>query len=176
MTHSKDIRGEQYIDNKDIDEMKLFAFLKDHLDLELNVNNIIKMYQILTNDEQASFRKVNTRILTGEKFYIPTSATNIEKEMNELCDNFKHLNHPSDDDFDDIFKFILQFICIHPFPNGNGRLSAFLTQLLLSKFNLQSAIYIPLDALLNGIYISRTTQKIRKASGFFYKMKEYEYD
>ena len=29
---------------------------------------------------------------------------------------------------------------------------------------------------MNAIYLSNTTMQIRKASGFFYGMKEYEYD
>ena len=156
--------------------MGLFSFLRENKNLPLNVDNIIKMYVVLSNDKNASFRKENTQIITGEKFYVPTSKENISLEMEELCKNFSHLNSPKEEDFDDIFKFILQFICIHPFSNGNGRLSSFLLVFLLEKFGLKYALYLPIDALMNGIYSSKTTFEIRKASGFFYKMKEYEYD
>lgn len=176
MAHSKTFKGESYIPINHSYEMKLFSFLKDNISIDINVNNIIKMYQILMNDELASFRKENIRILTGEKFYIPTSKDNIELEMNTLCEKYKYLNQPQERDFDDVFKFILEFICIHPFDNGNGRISAFILQILLNKFNLKAALYLPIDALLHGLYLNRTTLEIRKASGFFYKMKEYQYD
>lgn len=176
MTHNESIRGNNYKDLKGSNELGLLKFLVSHKDLEINVNNIIKMYQILSNNKEASFRDSNAIIETGKKFYIPTSKDNIVMEMNKLCESFAYLNSPNKDDFDDIFKFILQFICIHPFSNGNGRLSIFLLELLLSKFGLSNALYLPLDALFAGVYITSTTMEIRKASGFFYKMKEYEYD
>ena len=177
MTHSEDIRGENYKGFNTANEMGLFSFLRDNKDIDINVETILKMYAVLSNEETASFRKENIHIKTSnDKFYVPTSGINVEKEMNLLCERFNYLNHPKADDFDDIFKFILQFICIHPFHNGNGRLSAFLISLLLMKFGLKNALYLPIDALMNGLYIERTTQEIRKASGFFYKMKEYDYD
>lgn len=176
MTHKASIRGEAYKELKNTNEMGLLRYLTSNKDININIDNIIKMYQILTNDANATFRDKNIQILTGKKFYVPTSKDNIYKEMKELCDKYSYLNNASLDNLDDIFKFILEFICIHPFSNGNGRLSALLIMHLLTKLGLVNALYIPLDALMNGIYISRTTQEIRKASGFFYKMKEYEYD
>ena len=177
MTHNSSIRGGNYKNFDNACEMRLFSFLKENKDLEVNIDNIKKMYQVLCNDDKASFRKENVHILTDEdKFYIPTSKDNIEKEMIDLCDRYNYLNHPKKEDFDDVFKFVLEFICIHPFDNGNGRLSSFIIQLLLTKFGLENALYLPFDALLNGLYISNTTKEIRKASGFFYKMKEYEYN
>ena len=176
LTHNESLRSEVYKGFKEANEMRLFVYLRDHQDLEVNVPNIKKMFAVMIEAEAGGFRDKNLQILTGEKFYVPTSPEKIEAEMERLCEEFKHLNHPSPEDFDDVFKFILQFICIHPFHNGNGRLSAFLTEVLLTKFGLESALYLPFDALLNGIYIHKTTFEIRKASGFFYGMKEYDYD
>jgi len=177
LTHNEDIRGEKYKEFNNSNEMGLLSFLLENKDIDINVNNIIKMFAVLSNDEKASFRKANSQIVTSEtQFYVPASKENIEKEMEQLCSDFKHLNHPKSDDFDDVFKFILRFICIHPFSNGNGRMSVFLLEFLLMKFGLKNALYLPFDALLNGVYINQTTKEIRKASGFFYQMKEYQYD
>ena len=176
MTHNKSIRGGVYREFKTSNEVGLLSFLLENKDIDINVDNIKKMYAVLSNNENGDFRKENSSILTGKKFYVPTSKDNVDQEMNLLCEKYNHLNHPKAEDFDDIFKFVLEFICIHPFFNGNGRLSVFLAELFLFKFGLKCALYLPFDALLNGIYIRRTTSEIRKASGFYYKMKEYEFD
>ena len=175
LTHSGLTHAENYKSFEEANEIKLLSYLLENKDIEINVENIKKMYGVLSSENDAFFRSENVQIVSGEKFYVPTSPEKIEVEMQRLCERFNHLNHPKPEDFDDIFKFVLRFICIHPFPNGNGRLSAFLVELLMVKFGLESALHLPFDALLNGIYIHRTTQEIRKASGFFYDMKEYEY-
>ena len=176
LTHSEQVHWEDYKVFEGANEIRLLSYLLENKDIEINVPNIKKMYAILSGENNASFRTENVQIVSGEKFYVPTSPEKIEGEMKKLCENFKHLNHPNPEDFEELFKFVLQFICIHPFHNGNGRLSAFLTEVLLTKFGLESALYLPFDALLNGIYLHKTTFEIRKASGFFYGMKEYDYD
>lgn len=176
LTHSEQVHWEDYKVFEGANEIRLLSYLLENKDIEINVPNIKKMYAILSGENNASFRTENVQIVSGEKFYVPTSPEKIEGEMEKLCENFKHLNHPNPEDFEELFKFVLQFICIHPFHNGNGRLSTLLTEVLLTKFGLESALYLPFDALLNGIYIHKTTLEIRKASGFFYGMKEYDYD
>ena len=177
MTHNRKIKNETYKELENSNEMGLLSFLLENPNIDINVDNIKKMYAILTNKQEGSFRKENTQIVTGEnKFYVPTSKDNIKIEMLSLCDRYKYLNNPNKDNFDDIFKFILEFICIHPFSNGNGRLSSFIVEVFLRKFGLKNALYLPFDALMNGLYLTKTTLEIRKASGFFYKMKEYEFD
>ena len=142
LTHTSFIRGENYGDLKNSNEVRVLSFLRE----------------------------------TGDKFYVTASKDKTPSEMEELCKNFSHLNNPSKEDFDDVFKFTLQFLCIHPFKNGNGRISNILLEFLLMKFGLEYALYLPLDAFVTGIYSSKTTLEIRKASGFYYKMKEYEYE
>ena len=176
LTHTSFIRGENYGDLKNSNEVRVLSFLRENKDLEINTKNIIKLYAILTNDENASFKKENIQVYTGDKFYVTASKDKTPSEMEELCKNFSHLNNPSKEDFDDVFKFTLQFLCIHPFKNGNGRISNILLEFLLMKFGLEYALYLPLDAFVTGIYSSKTTLEIRKASGFYYKMKEYEYE
>lgn len=177
LAHSEQLHTENYKNFDRANEIKLLSYLLKNKDLEITVPNLKKTYAVLSGEDEGSFRTENVRIMTDEnKFYVPTSGEKVEGEMKRLCEEFKHLNHPSPEDFDDIFKFILDFICIHPFPNGNGRLSAFLIELLLTKLGLGGALYLPFDALLNGIYLSRTTEEIRKASGFFYGMREYRFD
>ncbi len=44
--------------------------------------------------------------------------------------------------------FVLDFTCIHPFSDGNGRMSRILTQLLLLKDGYDAVLYSPLEAVI----------------------------
>ncbi|MDR1828548.1 MAG: Fic family protein [Methylobacteriaceae bacterium] len=45
--------------------------------------------------------------------------------------------------------FILDFLCVHPFPDGNGRLSRLLSLLLLYKSGFDAGKYISFEARIN---------------------------
>ena len=44
--------------------------------------------------------------------------------------------------------FVLDFTCIHPFLDGNGRMSRILTQLLLLKDGYDAVLYSPIEAII----------------------------
>ena len=56
------------------------------------------------------------------------------------------LNDPAVDDLIVIPMFILDFLCIHPFNDGNGRMSRLLTTLLLYRSGFYVGKYISLEA------------------------------
>ena len=66
--------------------------------------------------------------------FIPVPAFQTPEAMNELCTNF--LEAWDADRIDKLIlipMFILDFLCIHPFNDGNGRMSRLLTLLLFYK-------------------------------------------
>lgn len=66
--------------------------------------------------------------------FIPVSAWQTAEAMDRLCDSF--LKAWDEDRIDKLVlipMFILDFLCIHPFHDGNGRMSRLLTLLLLYK-------------------------------------------
>jgi len=66
----------------------------------------------------------------------PVSAVDTPHYISELCDRLNRLWHnDSVDRLITIFAFIFDFLCIHPFADGNGRISRLLTVLLLHKIN-----------------------------------------
>ena len=177
MTHSDILRpASSHETSLEMDQLAAFRYLREHIEDRFDVDFILKLYGALTHQEIGAWKQSNTYFEEGDSFYITTSAEKTPRVMKDLCDRFAYLNCPELSQRDDIFKFILHFICIHPFINGNGRMSAFLLQALLYKAGFKASLYVPFDSLLSGVYASKTSIEIRRASGVFYGQKELEFE
>lgn len=81
--------------------------------------------------------------------FVPVSAHETPIYMKELCSRFERL-------WDErrisplllIPAFVLDFLCIHPFTDGNGRVSRLLTVLLLHQCGYGVGRYISLERLI----------------------------
>lgn len=81
--------------------------------------------------------------------FIPVPAFQTSDAMNELCESFlAALKLQRLDPLILIPMFILDFLCIHPFNDGNGRLSRLLTLLLLYQSGYIVGKYISLEMLI----------------------------
>ena len=77
------------------------------------------------------------------------SAWETPETMDRLCDEFiKSVNDPEMDPLLLIPMFILDFLCIHPFNDGNGRMSRLLTLLLLYRSGYIVGKYISIEKLI----------------------------
>lgn len=176
LTHTSASNQKGHEDIRPIYQYRGFLFLKDHLDDSFDVDFILSLYGAMVGEEKGEWKCRNTYFERNDgTFYVTTSSEKTPEVMESLCERFSFLNSPKEGEFEEIFKFILHFICIHPFLDGNGRTSAFLLQFLLYKAGLRCAIYLPIDALMNGLYVERTRREIRRASGSFYGMKELDF-
>ena len=87
----------------------------------------------------------------GEKFirFVPLSPALTPIAINELCNNYNELVTKEEcDSLILIPIFILDFVSIHPFNDGNGRISRLLTLLLLYKANYFVGKYISIEKII----------------------------
>ncbi len=80
----------------------------------------------------------------------PVPAWETPEAMTALCDAFREaMDDPELDPLLLIPIFILDFLCIHPFNNGNGRMSRLLTLLLLYRSGYIVGKYISIEKLIS---------------------------
>ena len=81
--------------------------------------------------------------------FVPVSAAETPYYMKELCTRFNTLwEERRVDHLLLIHAFVLDFLCIHPFTDGNGRVSRLLTVLLLHQAGYEVGRYISLERLI----------------------------
>ena len=81
--------------------------------------------------------------------FIPVPAFQTPEAVDELCSKF--LEAWNTDHIDKLVlipMFILDFLCIHPFNDGNGRMSRLLTLLLFYKAGYIAGKYISIEILV----------------------------
>lgn len=79
----------------------------------------------------------------------PMSAADTPRAMDALCSAFMTArNENVHDPLLILSMFILDFLCIHPFSDGNGRMSRLLTLLLLYQSRYIVGKYISLEQLI----------------------------
>lgn len=80
----------------------------------------------------------------------PVPAWETSEAMKNLCDEYEFaLTDPEMDQLLLTSVFILDFLCIHPFNDGNGRMSRLLTLLLLYRAGYTVGKYISIEKLIS---------------------------
>lgn len=111
--------------------------------INITPNYILQLHQILfsfTNAQGGVYKNSDNNIIErgpqGEEIirFKPLASFLVTDKMIELCHNFNNnFYNPKINPLILIFTFVFDFLCIHPFNDGNGRLSRLLTLLLLQK-------------------------------------------
>jgi len=79
----------------------------------------------------------------------PVSAAETPEAMDTFAQNYKHaIEQYSIEPLIVVPLAILDFLCIHPFKDGNGRMSRLLTLLLLYHFGYEVGRYISLERII----------------------------
>lgn len=79
----------------------------------------------------------------------PTSAKDTPQALAELCRNYREAS--SDPGIPPLLTastFVFDFLCIHPFRDGNGRVSRLLTTFLLLRHGFEAGRYVSLERIV----------------------------
>ena len=128
--------------------------------IPLQVNYILQLHQILLSHTESSyggqFKNVQNYISAsnqkGETFtlFTPLDPFETPMAMENLCEEYNRII--GDGKVDSLLVipiFIHDFLCIHPFLDGNGRMSRLLTTLLLYRNGYYVGRYISLEAIIS---------------------------
>ncbi len=81
--------------------------------------------------------------------FVPTSARDTPKTVDALCRNYREVcDSERVPPLLIIATFVFDLLCIHPFRDGNGRVSRLVTTLLLQAHGFQVARYVSLERLV----------------------------
>lgn len=95
--------------------------------------------------------QITEELPDGETFirFDPVSAFETPSAMEQLCNMFNsYVKENEVEPLILIADFILDFLCVHPFSDGNGRISRLLTILLLYKFEYEVGRFISLEKII----------------------------
>ena len=125
--------------------------------IPVNANYILQLhrdlYKFLGNIDGGIFKTSDNIIretdADGNKYirFKPVAAWETPPSIDELCKAFREAKDEVDPLLLD-FMFILDFLCIHPFNDGNGRMSRLLTLLLLYQSGFIVGKYISIEKII----------------------------
>ena len=128
--------------------------------IEFNENTILRLHEMMmmyTGSEDAGRYKINQNYIIEEDkqgnrkmSFQPLDANEIPEAMEQLVLAYQDASNNSNiNQLLLIPCVILDFLCIHPFRNGNGRMSRLLTLLLLYKNGFDDGKYISFEEQIN---------------------------
>ena len=87
---------------------------------------------------------IEERLPDGSKRvrFVPVKAFLVPQYIDELCSGLRAFREKAEmEELLLLFSFVLDFLCIHPFTDGNGRMSRLLTLLLLYQAGFEVGRY-----------------------------------
>lgn len=125
--------------------------------IPINANYLLQLhrdlYKFLGNTEGGTFKTGDNIIremdAEGNQHvrFMPVAAWETPDAIDELCNSFRDAKEIVDPLILDMM-FILDFLCIHPFNDGNGRMSRLLTLLLLYQSGFIVGKYVSIEKII----------------------------
>lgn len=138
------------------DALNLIHESYEHMAISTNIIKQLHtmIYRYLSEDG-GHFKIKDNKIIekdslgnTVRERFTPTSALQTPQAMDDLCKNYSDcLNTHTIDPMILFPLLILDFLCIHPFKDGNGRISRLLTLLALYRHGYEVGKYISLERI-----------------------------
>ena len=114
-----------------------------------------QLLDIAKSDNRGHF-KIEPNIISEKRngqnivIFVPTAPKDVEISVDQMLIAFNEASHnPNINPLLLISCFILDFLCIHPFDDGNGRMSRLLTLLLLYKAGFDIGRFISIENMIN---------------------------
>lgn len=141
----------------------LELILENYDTIDLTENYIRQLHSILLKESskdkrhRGEYKKITNKVVAkypdgSEKIIFNTTETHlVDKEMFELI-NWVNIQF-SKNDIHPLFiiaTFIYEFLSIHPFQDGNGRLSRLMTTLLLIKYGYDFVQYVSFEHIIEN--------------------------
>ena len=125
--------------------------------IPISQNYILQLHKILyshmNNPMAGRIKSVQNYIRAAypdghtETLFTPLSPYETPEALNKICEEYNRvIGNAELEPLIAIPVFIHDFLCIHPFNDGNGRMSRLLTTLLLYRNGFYVGKYIPLEA------------------------------
>lgn len=132
---------------------------EQHDYIEVTPNVILQLHRDLMRHTSFSFggrwKDANNVIAgvnaKGERItrFVPTPAIATADTMERLCEALREgLAQGDGDSLLTVCRFIFDFLCVHPFNDGNGRMSRLLTVLLLERLGYEVGAYVSIERLI----------------------------
>jgi len=132
---------------------------KDHGKYDINENNILNMHRMMlshTRTGGGTYKERNNQIISEDAegvrnlVFAPVSCEETPGSMEQLI--LAYIDARDDSGIDPVLLipcFILDFLCIHPFIDGNGRVSRLLSLLMMYKDGIDVGRYISFESQIN---------------------------
>ncbi len=154
--------------------------------IDINQNTILQLYRDLYKYTGYSYGgkfKNSQNYIEGENEkgekkirFTPLSPVETPIAIEDLCKNYNELvNNESCDSLVLIPIFILDFVSIHPFNDGNGRMSRLLTLLLLYKANYMVGKYISIEKIIEETKNSYYDTLEKSSTNWHNNKNDYSY-
>lgn len=114
-----------------------------------------QLLDVALSENRGQFKKepnIITETRNGKKnvVFVPTSPRDVEESIDQMLIAFNEASYnPNINPLLLIPCFILDFLCVHPFDDGNGRMSRLLTLLLLYKRGFDIGRFISIENMIN---------------------------
>ncbi len=153
----------------------------EHDNLDIREDTICMFHKMIeehtNNDSAGKYKKTDNYIMeyspdrSRRIRFKPVSADETNKAMEQLLLSFYEARQDSEiPPLLLIPCFILDFLCIHPFADGNGRVSRLLTVMLLYSFGYDIVRYISFEGQVNT-YKESYYAALEQSSDFWHEEK-----